>query len=132
MKRESNETSGTIKFSFDGLEPIIFTVAKASPSNEQRAMYHGWMARIGDCAALSRKQKDGSVRNITEADRRAEVERAVAHYESGSGEWELGRTTQIDPRAQKLAEAKGISIGEAGAILARIEMEALEAAMAQE
>lgn len=131
MKREI-KAANSIVFTFDGgLEPITFDALKAATLMRDRAEMHGWSARIGDCAALSRKQKDGTVITITEQMRRDEIERAVKHYESGSAEWELGRTAPIDPRAVKLAEAKGITIGEASAILAKIEMDALNAAMAE-
>lgn len=128
MKRKIIDS--TILFTFDGLAPITFDATKASDKCANHAEMHGWNARIGDGAALSRKQKDGSVVDITEQMRRDEVSRLVAHYESGTAEWELGRKEFIDPRAVKLAEAKGISVDEAKQILAKIEMDALAAAMA--
>lgn len=131
MKRKLDVVAQTVVFTFDGdLPSITLSMSKVSPSNATYAMLHGFSARIGDTAALSRKDKDGSTRTITEADRRAEIERAVAHYESGSAEWELGKVAARDPRATKLAEAKGISYDEARAILAKIELDALEAALA--
>lgn len=128
MKRKIN--GGKIVFSFDGLESLTFDSSKASTTCKEFAHMHGWSARIGDGAALSRKQKDGSVITITEQMRRDEIARLVDHYESGTAEWELGRKEFIDPRAVKLAEAKGISLIEAKQILAKIEMDALNAAMA--
>lgn len=150
MKKAINVAAQTITFSFEGfhtrsgepgheiindnpeLAPITLAMADVSPANATYAMLHGFGARIGDNAALSRKQKDGSVIKITETMRREEILKMVSHYASGSAEWELGRTAQIDPRAVKLAEAKGITIAEASAILAKIEMDALTAAMAAE
>ncbi len=128
MKRKIN--GSTSAFTFDGgLAAITFDATKAGQSTRAYAEMHGWNARIGDGAALSRKQTDGTVIDITEQMRRDEIQRLVSHYESGSAEWELGRTPFVDPRAVKLAEAKGISIDAAKQILAKIEMDALTAAM---
>lgn len=128
MKRKIN--GSTIQFTFDnGLAGVTFNAGRASAATKAYAEMHGWNARIGDGAALSRKQKDGTVITITEQMRRDEIVRLVEHYESGTPDWELGRKEFIDPRAVKLAEAKGISVNEAKVILAKIEMDALNAAM---
>lgn len=128
MKRKLM-TATTIAFGFDGLDDVSLDMSKVSESNKLHAMLMGLQDRMKDVAALSRKQPDGSVIDITEKMRRDEMVRIRDHFESGSTEWQMGRTTPIDPRAVKLAEAKGISIEEAKLILAKIEMDALTAAM---
>lgn len=128
MKRKTL-TAELIAFSFDGLEDVTLDPRKCSASVNEYARLMGLQDRMKDSAALSRKQKDGSVIAITEKMRRDEMVRVRDHLETG-GAWEMGRKEFIDPRAVKLAEAKGISVDEAKQILAKIEMDALAAAMA--
>ncbi len=132
MKKVIDAAAQTVTFTFDdGLAPISLAMSDVSPVNATYAMLHGFGARIGDNAAISRKQKDGSVIKVTEQMRREEIAKMVAHYASGTNEWDMGRQTPIDPRAVKLAEAKGISIEEAKQRLAKIEFDALAAEMAK-
>ena len=49
-------------------------------------------------AAVSRKQKDGSVITVTEAMRRTEIEAGIKHYESGTVEWNLSGGTRAAPQ----------------------------------
>lgn len=96
--------AGILSFTFDGLEPVIFD-SNRCPNLEFRAMMHGFEQRIRDNAALSRKQKDGSVITITEQMRRDAVEEMVAHLHA-NGTWEMGRTAPIDPRVAKYLAMK--------------------------
>lgn len=133
MKKSINVVNQSLTFTFDeGLEPITLAMSAVSPANATYAMLHGFGARIGDNAAISRKQKDGSVIRVTEAMRRDEIAKMVAHYASGTADWELGRTTPIDPRATALATERNIPYAEAQAILAKIEIDAVAAFFAAE
>lgn len=105
-----------VKFTFEGLEGVTFDATKASGANRAYAEMHGWQARIGDAAALSRKQADGTVVQITEAMRRDEVLAIVAHYESGGDSWTMGARAQApNPFFIKLAEQRGCTVAEAAA-----------------
>ncbi len=56
-------TSGTtIKFTFDGLDPIEFDTTKPSAPCQEQARMAGWTDRLRDMAALSRTLPDGTVR----------------------------------------------------------------------
>jgi hypothetical protein len=129
MKKEMNVTAGTVTFTFEGLAPIIFEAAKASPEMEAHALLHGWMARIGDSAAISRKQKDGTVITVTEEMRRAEIEAMVKHYESGTTQWEMRsgvRAPAQNPTILAIAAKRGCTYAEAEAFLAAQFLETME------
>lgn len=113
-------TDGIITFTFDGLEPVKFDAGKCSERVQDYAMQHGFMARIGDNAAISRKQKDGTIITVTEAMRREAVLELVNHYESGTEQWEL-RTTKAPAQNAAilaLANSLGKTYAEAEAIVA--------------
>lgn len=114
MKRIPDHVARTIRFEFDNrpdgtpIAPITFDATKASPLMSAHAEMHGWMAKIGDAAALSRKQKDGSVKTVTEAERAAEVARMVGRFEGGATEWnERGGPAARIPAIEALARALG-------------------------
>ena len=98
MKKSYDVNTQVATFTFDGLEPLTFTVGKCSAKVEAEFLGHGVLARLGDMAAVSRKQKDGSVITVTEAMRRAEIEAGIAHYESGTEQWELRATALPAPQ----------------------------------
>lgn len=109
MKRKLDVVAQSIQFTFDGgLEPVSIHMSKVSPACATYAMLHGFSARIGDSAALSRKQKDGSIITITEQMRRDEIVRMVEHYESGTAEWEMGRTPSQNPLILAMAQSAGV------------------------
>lgn len=113
-------TDGIITFTFDGLEPVKFDAGKCSERVQDYAMQHGFMARIGDNAAISRKQKDGTIITVTEQMRRDAVLELVNHYESGTEQWEL-RTAKApaqNPTILAIAQKRGCSYAEAEAFLA--------------
>lgn len=118
----------TVVFTFDGLERIVFNASKASQENRVYAEMHGWQARIGDNAAISRKQADGSVIIVTEEMRRNAIKELVDHYESGSVEWNTGRkSTPLNPAILALAEKLGKSYAEAQAYIVAKAVAELEA-----
>lgn len=115
MKKAINGTA--VHFTFDdGLAPIVFESTKASNAARDHAEMHGWQARIGDMAALSRKQKDGTVITITEAMRREAILEGVTHYESGAEAWEMrggSRAAPQNPVFLAIAAKRGITYEEA-------------------
>jgi hypothetical protein len=113
MKRKID--GQTIVFTFDdGLEPITFDAAKASAANRAYATMHGFSQRIGDNAAIARKDaKTSAVINVTEAMRRDAVAELVGHYESGAMEWTIDGGARQNPAIAKMAARLGISYEEA-------------------
>ena len=98
----------TLIFEFDeGLASIVFDVAKVSATVRERAMFHGFSARIGDNAAIARKQKDGSVIVVTEEMRRDAVLELVTHYESGAENWDVKRGPVENPMIRAWAVKLG-------------------------
>lgn len=118
MKKSINTTDNTITFTFDGLDAVVFHADQAHDDTRNYAMLHGYAARIGDNAAIARKDVPGG--KVTETMRRDAVMALVAHYESGSAEWE---TRTARPKAQNsviaaIAEKRGITYAEAEQFLA--------------
>lgn len=101
-----------ITFTFAGLAPIAFDATKVSAANRAYAEMHGWQARIGDSAALSRAQKDGTVITITEAMRREAIAELVTHYESGSANWSPAggpRAVSLNPTWLAIATKRNVA-----------------------
>ena len=91
MKKTINEAARTITWTFEnGLPDVTFTAAKASTENQDYAILHGFAARIGDNAAISKSKENGFV--VTEAMRRDAIIEMASHYESGSVDWNLKAT----------------------------------------
>lgn len=111
---------GKITFTFDGLDPVVFDHEKVSEQMRDMAETHGWMQRLGDNAAISRKQKDGTVIDVTEQMRRDAVLELVNHYESGTTEWNLktARGPSQNPTILAIAAKRGCTYAEAEAFLA--------------
>lgn len=118
MKKTINAT--TVVFAFDGLDSVTFDATKASAANRAYAEMHGWQARIGDNAALSRKQADGTIVTITEAMRREAVVELVAFYEAGGAEWatRAGAVPKQNPMILAIATKRGVTYAEAEALVA--------------
>ncbi len=114
---------GKIMFSFDadaaGVKPadVVFDSSKCSTTVKNAAVMHGFSARIGDNAALSRKQKDGSVIVITEQMRRDAVLELVNHYESGAENWDVKRGPSENPTIRALADKLGGTYAQAEAYI---------------
>lgn len=118
--KKSLGTDGIITFSFDNLAAVTFDAGKCSERVQDHAMQHGFLARIGDNAAISRKQKDGTVLDVTEEMRRNAVLELVNHYESGTEEWNLktARGPVENQTIRAIAEKLGITYQEAEAHIA--------------
>jgi hypothetical protein len=114
MKKVIDIKRGRVVFSFEGLESIEFDPSRAHTANQTYAAFHGWLARLGDMAAIPREQKqaDGSVKTVTvtEAMRREAIETGVKYYYSGAGEWDMKAApkTYINPQWLALANKRGV------------------------
>jgi hypothetical protein len=111
MKKSINAASRTVMFTFEGLAPVVLDVAKVTDANRNHAMLHGFAARIGDNAAITKGPENGY--KVTEAMRREAVLELVNHYESGSLEWNVRSTTPKAPALNayvlELAQRHGVS-----------------------
>lgn len=118
----------TVHFTFgDGLPPYIFDCAVLSEQNKMRAVPVAMSHRLGDNAALSRTDKDGNVRNITEAMRREAIVELGAHYESGSPDWSpKTRASTRNPVWEQIAAKRGITYEEYVAERAAADLAELE------
>lgn len=96
-----------IVFSFDGLADVVCDPRKLTEAQRQTAMLMGIQAKIRDNAALSRKQKDGTIVTITEAMRREEAVAMRDHLESG-GDWNARTAAAPKQNAAILALATAL------------------------
>ena len=104
----------TLTFTFDdGVAPLVFDATKVNASNREYAEMHGWQARLGDSAAISRKQPDGSIITVTEQMRRDAISPLVAHYEdSANYSWDTKRASPQIPALIELAKKLGKTYAE--------------------
>ena len=114
MKKVINSGAQAVTFQFDGLADVVLRMSEVTPANATYAMLHGFAARIGDNAAISKSAENGFV--VTEAMRREAVMELVDHYRSGSIEWspkaKAPRET-FNPHIQAIADRRGCSYAEA-------------------
>jgi hypothetical protein len=135
MKKSINEANRSITFTFDGLDAVVFQMAKCSAENNAYAPLHGYQARIGDNAAISRKDpKTGVVKTITEFDRRNAVIEMVDHLHSGSKEWNLRGTSvrSLNPIWLAMAQKRGVEYDVIAAEKAEADLAELAAMEAPE
>ena len=114
MKKVINVASGSLTFTFDGLEPVILRVSEVTRQNRAYAELHGFAARIGDAAALTKSAENNFT--VTEAARREAVIEMVEHYISGTADWNLRvseRKAPQNPTILAIASKLGISYVEA-------------------
>ena len=119
-----------VRFTFDdGVEALTFDCTKMSGANRAYAIPFAMCHRLGDAAALSRSDKDGNVRNITEAMRRDAVAELAAHYESGSDQWETrtARAPMQNPVWLAIAAKRGVDYAVIVAEHAQADLDALAA-----
>ena len=114
-----------IDFTFEGMAPeaamLTFDLDRVHSSLHERAELHGWEQRIRDNAAISRKQKDGSVITVTEVMRRDAVKEMLDHYMGGSADWNLKASARAAPQNATIlaiATKRGCSYAEAEAYIA--------------
>ncbi len=124
MKKSYDIEKGIATFTFEGLEPLTLDTSKLSAENEQRMLGHGIEARLGDMAAIPRK--DGIV--VTEQMRRDAVAAGIAHYESGTKDWNMKgvRVAPQNPTILKIAEKRGCTYAEAEAYIAEQMLKEIE------
>ena len=123
-----------VRFEFTGLEPVVFDASRVAGANRERAMMHGFAARIGDNAAIQKSAENGYT--VTEAMRREAVLELVDHYHGESDEWSPKkasgpRAAPQNPFVVELAKRLGITYDEAMAKLAAQAMAEM-GAMTQE
>lgn len=117
MKKSIETVSRTITFTFEGLDPVVFSAEKVSAENMDYAILHGFGARIGDNAALNAKDAPGG--KVTEAMRRAAVVEMVDFYhDAANKDWNMkpsARKPVFNPHIQAIADKLGKSYDEAAA-----------------
>ena len=133
MKKSIDLPTNSVTFSFDqtsapGALPIIFDITKVSAKNREYAALHGFSARIGDNAALSRDPKTG--KSPTELERREAILELVTFYENLANEdWSqkgaAKKPAQNDPNTLKVMAKRGCTYEEAQAIIADLMVEML-------
>ena len=114
MKKVINSGAQAVTFQFDGLADVVLRMSEVTPANATYAMLHGFAARIGDNAALSKLAENGFV--VTEARRREAVMELVDHYRSGSIEWSpkaKAKAAPQNPHIAAIAVKRGCSYEEA-------------------
>jgi len=128
MKKAIDTINQTVTFTFDeGIAPITLAMSQVSPANATYAMLHGFAQRLGDNAAITKKDApDG----VTEEMRRAAVQQMVDHYASGTVEWNLKvseRKAPQNPVILAIAAKLGVTYAEAEAEVARRMLDQLAA-----
>ena len=121
MKKTINEAARTITWTFEGgLPDVTFAAGKASVENQDYAILHGFAARIGDNAAISKSKENGFV--VTEAMRRDAIIEMASHYESGATDWNIkatgARAVKQDATILAIAAKLGITYEAAQAKIA--------------
>lgn len=114
MKKTINAAARSITFTFDGLDSVTLDTASVSAANRTYAMLHGFAARIGDNAAITKSAENGF--KVTEAMRREAVLELVYHYASGVDDWNVRATAHkpsFNPHIQAIAEKRACSYEEA-------------------
>ena len=129
MKKTLNTIAQTVTFTFDGhldkegavvneaLAPVTLAMKDVSPANATYAMLHGFAARIGDNAAITKSAENGYT--VTEAMRRAEVEKMTNFYADGANvDWNMRgaaapKAAPLNPAILTLAQKLGKSYEEA-------------------
>jgi hypothetical protein len=115
MKKSINAVERTVTFTFEGLEPVTLQLGNVSQANVTYASLHGFVARIGDNAAIAKTAENGF--KVTEAMRRAEVEAMVKFYENGDNvDWNMraaAKAAPFNPTIQAIADKLGKSSAEA-------------------
>ena len=116
MKKTIDTVAQTVTFTFDGEASVVFNLATVSQECIEYATLHGFAARIGDAAAITKSAENGF--RVTEAMRRAEVMTMAEHYASGTKDWNLkvaARAPAQNATIAAIAAKLGISYEQAQA-----------------
>ncbi len=117
MKKTINATAQTVTFTFEGgLDPVTLCMNEVSPANAAYAMLHGFAARIGDNAAIAKSAENNFT--VTEAMRRAEVEKMVGFYANAANvDWNMRvagpKAAPMNPALMAIAQKRGCTYEEA-------------------
>lgn len=128
MKKTFDTETRTVTFTFEGgLTPVTLTLDSVTESVRTKAMYHGFMQKLGDAAAIPREKVAGGV--VTEDMRRAEVAKVAEHF-NGGGAWEtrMAAAPATIPAVVELAKALGCTYDEAMARIVASSLAELKAA----
>lgn len=102
-----------VKFTFEeGVPELVFDVNTMSAENMDYAIPFGMCHRLGDMAAIPRK--DGLV--VTEQMRHDAIKAGMDHYASGTKEWNMKGGTRAAPQnpvIQAIAAKRGCTYVEA-------------------
>ena len=116
MKKTINTAAQSVTFTFDGLAPVTLAMKDVSPANAAYATLHGFAARIGDNAAIAKSAENSFT--VTEAMRRAEVEKMVAFYANAANvDWNVRvagpKAAPMNPAITAIAQKLGKTYEEA-------------------
>lgn len=120
MKKIINAAAKSVTFSFDGLPAVTLRMHDVTAQNRDYAELHGFAARIGDAAALTKSAENNFI--VTEAARREAVIEMVEHYISGTADWNLRvavRKAPQNPTILAIAAKMGLTYTEAEAEIQR-------------
>jgi hypothetical protein len=120
MKKTINAAAKSVTFSFDGLPAVTLSMHDVTAQNRDYAELHGFAARIGDAAALTKSAENNFI--VSEAMRREAVVELVEHYRSGTTDWNVrtsARKAPQNPTILAIAAKLGISYTEAEAEIQR-------------
>lgn len=92
-----------ITFTVRDAGEVRLDVSAVSEANRQRAMFHGFIQRISDAAAISRNPETGQP--ATPQEKLAAMQGLVEHYASGAGEWSRRSAGGIAPEGGLLFRA---------------------------
>lgn len=109
-----------VVFKFDGEADYVFDATRAERGMRDYAELHGWQARLGDNAAISRKQKDGTIITVTEKMRRDAVATLGDYYMGGATAWNSGRASAESAPIRALADSRGITYAEAEELVRKL------------
>jgi hypothetical protein len=107
--------TNAVTFTFDdGLASVTLDVMEVSIENRNHAMLHGFAARIGDNAAIAKSAENDW--KVTEEMRRNEILALVAHYASGTTEWNVRASAKAPKQSATMlaiAAKRGCTYAEA-------------------
>lgn len=134
VSMKSTIAGGTITYTFEGLEPLVFNTTLVSGTVWSMAAVDRLHNRCKDMAAIERQQRDGTVITVTERMRRDAVKAGIDHYESGTVEWNLKGGTRPAPQNAAIlaiAAKMGKTYEETEAFLANADIQAMMAGMSK-
>ena len=114
MKKTINTINQSVTFTFEGLESVTLSMSQVTPANATYAMLHGFAARIGDNAAITKSAENNF--NVTETMRREAVLEMINHYASPSTDWNMKQSAKAPKQNAAIAgiaAARGLTYEQA-------------------